>query len=279
MNRQEFMRQLEYLLRGIPENEKMDALAYYNNYFDEAGVENEQNVIRELGSPEHVAQTILADFRESGYGAPRDYGAPEMGTRPAAYEGGEHQQNQGAYHGGEYQKNQGTYNDGGYQQNQSTYNSGGYQQNQSTYHGGGYQQSQGQSVNVPRKKMSTSTIILIVILAVLTFPLWIGLFGGLFGGLVGLLGGLFGIVVGIAGAGIGLLVGSVVCIGGGILAVFTAPMEGFAMIGVGAILLAVSILMVLFSVLLTFQWLPVLVKAVVKWGKGLLHRQKGGDEI
>ena len=48
MNRQEFFRRLEYLLRGIPESDKMDALAYYNDYFDDAGRENEQQVIQEL---------------------------------------------------------------------------------------------------------------------------------------------------------------------------------------------------------------------------------------
>ena len=48
MNRQEFLRRLEYLLRGIPENERVDALAYYNDYFDEAGEENEYQVIFEL---------------------------------------------------------------------------------------------------------------------------------------------------------------------------------------------------------------------------------------
>ena len=65
MNRQEFFRRLEYLLRAIPENERMDALAYYNDYFDDAGIENEQQVIRELGSPEAVAQMILDDYYSS----------------------------------------------------------------------------------------------------------------------------------------------------------------------------------------------------------------------
>ena len=49
MRREEFMRELEYLLRDIPANEREDALAYYENYFDEAGAENEQQVIKELG--------------------------------------------------------------------------------------------------------------------------------------------------------------------------------------------------------------------------------------
>jgi uncharacterized membrane protein len=72
------MRQLEYLLRGIPENEKYDALAYYNDYFDEAGIENEYQVIQELGSPEQVAEKILAECQSQMYGEHQDYGSPEM---------------------------------------------------------------------------------------------------------------------------------------------------------------------------------------------------------
>ena len=64
MNRQEFMNRLEYLLRGIPASEREDALAYYNDYFDEAGAENEAQVILELGSPELVAEKILADVQQ-----------------------------------------------------------------------------------------------------------------------------------------------------------------------------------------------------------------------
>ena len=66
MNRVEFMQQLERLLMDIPQNDRLDALAYYNDYFDEAGAENEAQVIRELGSPEKVAATIKTDLNSSG---------------------------------------------------------------------------------------------------------------------------------------------------------------------------------------------------------------------
>jgi uncharacterized membrane protein len=62
MNRQEFMRRLEQLLEGIPEEEKREAIAYYTSYFEDAGEENEEKIIRELESPEKVAATIRADF-------------------------------------------------------------------------------------------------------------------------------------------------------------------------------------------------------------------------
>ena len=66
MNRLEFMHQLENLLWDIPENDRLDAIAYYNDYFDEAGLENEKQVIHELGSPERVAAIIKADLNTSG---------------------------------------------------------------------------------------------------------------------------------------------------------------------------------------------------------------------
>lgn len=61
MNRIEFMEELSGLLQDIPEEDRMDALKYYNDYFDDAGAENEKNVIDELESPEKVAAKIKAD--------------------------------------------------------------------------------------------------------------------------------------------------------------------------------------------------------------------------
>lgn len=77
MNRVEFMEKLEYLLQDIPDQEKADALAYYQDYLEEAGDENEEQVIKEFGSPERVAAIIRSElygnledgggFTETGY--------------------------------------------------------------------------------------------------------------------------------------------------------------------------------------------------------------------
>ena len=37
MSRKEFMEQLERLLRELPEQERREALEYYDGYFDEVG--------------------------------------------------------------------------------------------------------------------------------------------------------------------------------------------------------------------------------------------------
>lgn len=77
MKRDEFMARLESLLQNISKEEREEALQYYNDYFDDAGVENEASIIKELGSPEKVARTLKEDiegleadggeYSESGY--------------------------------------------------------------------------------------------------------------------------------------------------------------------------------------------------------------------
>ena len=75
MSREEFMRQLEELLADIPKEERMEALSYYRGYFEDAGVENEEKILKELESPQKVAATIKADlgmeeekvYTETGY--------------------------------------------------------------------------------------------------------------------------------------------------------------------------------------------------------------------
>lgn len=58
MTRAEYMDKLADCLKGMPEQERRDALNYYEEYFDAAGPEAEAQTIRELGSPETVAQKI-----------------------------------------------------------------------------------------------------------------------------------------------------------------------------------------------------------------------------
>lgn len=77
MSRKAFMARLDELLADITEAEKEEALSYYEEYFEDAGPENEEEVISSLGSPEKVAATIKAglsenaqeegEFSETGY--------------------------------------------------------------------------------------------------------------------------------------------------------------------------------------------------------------------
>ena len=54
MKREDFMRQLERLLEGVAAEEKKEALSYYQSYFEDAGEENEERILKELESPERL---------------------------------------------------------------------------------------------------------------------------------------------------------------------------------------------------------------------------------
>lgn len=62
MNRAEFMKILRSELHKLPEDERNAALEFYEEYFDEAGTENEQQVIENLGNPKKVAAQIKSEY-------------------------------------------------------------------------------------------------------------------------------------------------------------------------------------------------------------------------
>ncbi|MGM9929011.1 MAG: DUF1700 domain-containing protein [Bacillus sp. (in: firmicutes)] len=62
MTKEAYLKQLEKKLKKLPAEEIEAALEYYAEYFDEAGIENTNKVISELGSPAHVAAKIVADY-------------------------------------------------------------------------------------------------------------------------------------------------------------------------------------------------------------------------
>ena len=82
MNRIDFIAQLKRLLSDIPESDRNDAIAYYNDYFDEAGADNEAQVIQELGNPGKVAAMIRASLRntDNNKGEYSEAGYQEAGT-------------------------------------------------------------------------------------------------------------------------------------------------------------------------------------------------------
>ncbi len=61
MNRKEYMKLLYSRLAGLPPEERDAAMLYYEEYFEDAGGQNEDKVIDELGNPESLAAQILAE--------------------------------------------------------------------------------------------------------------------------------------------------------------------------------------------------------------------------
>lgn len=59
MNKQTYLAKLAQLLATLPEQERQDALNYYEEYFDAAGPEAEDATAAELGDPADAARKIL----------------------------------------------------------------------------------------------------------------------------------------------------------------------------------------------------------------------------
>lgn len=62
MNREKYMRCLQRRLRKLPKEDYERAIAYFTEYFDEAGSEREAQAIEDLGSPELAADQVIRDF-------------------------------------------------------------------------------------------------------------------------------------------------------------------------------------------------------------------------
>lgn len=58
MSKNEFLNQLSILLSDVSPEEREEALAYYREYIEDAGFENEEAILEELGTPEAVAAEI-----------------------------------------------------------------------------------------------------------------------------------------------------------------------------------------------------------------------------
>lgn len=62
MTRSEYMMTLSQKLRRLPKEDYMKAMAYFEEYFEDAGAENEQQAITDLGSPEVAANELIMDL-------------------------------------------------------------------------------------------------------------------------------------------------------------------------------------------------------------------------
>ena len=61
MTKNEYLQRLRTALSGLSADEMSAAMSYYEEFFEDAGAENESAVISSLGSPEKLAQTIKSE--------------------------------------------------------------------------------------------------------------------------------------------------------------------------------------------------------------------------
>ena len=266
MNRLDFMKELERLLADISESEREEALQYYNDYLNDAGVENEEEVIASLGSPQKVAETIKAGlsggdegaFTENGY---QDY---EEQKRNAVAVREQKAEQSGQQSGQEFGQNR-EQNDAYGQQEESK---SGQQNTQSTA-----------QKPVVKKKMSSGMLILVILLCILfspvIFSMGVGLLATIFGILVALIALVASLFIGAAAAAFGLLVSGIVLLGVGIAKLFVSPLGGVTLLAGGMLCVGIGLLFLALTVWLVGKAIPAVIRFIVDIFSRLFHR-KGG---
>lgn len=236
MNREEFLGQLENLLQDISEEERVEALTFYRSYFEDAGENKEEDIIKELESPEKVAESIKADL------------AGEGGTTGSAW-------NSGAA----YEKN--TSNSNAYNQN---YGYGANQQfSQQEYAQNVNQTIQNLSGN-EKKEKNTTAIVLGIIVAVITSPIWLSILAVVASLVLAVLACVFSVVVAVVAVIGACIITGFVIFGVGVGMLFSgSPAVGIALIGAALLVIALGILAILLLVWLCGVALPWICKGIV----------------
>lgn len=137
-----------------------------------------------------------------------------------------------------------------------------------------YQAEKSAGIYVTNKRLSGGSLVAVIILAVLTFPIWISILATAFGLLMGLFGAMVGIVVGFGVGGVSCLIGGVIAFAIGIVKTFTIPVAGAGLIAIGLLLFGFGCLMIaaVGGVIRLAVWI---VNGIINLFSRLFHGRKG----
>lgn len=236
MTKYEFLGDLSRLLSDLSEEERNEALQYYEDYFADAGRDQEQSVIRELESPEKIAAKIRGtDTEDVQYG--------ESGQmRDAAYPDvvNDFDQDDGKWGKGE-----------GF--GEADINSG--------------KSATAAGTSSPDSSNRILKWVVAIILALLVAPVVIPLAGGF---LITIACLLFSLFLALFGTGIGLGIGGVVSMFIGLYHCVTVNFaDAVVGIGAGLVMLPVGIILCYLGVMLVIKLAPGIWKLCQKMWEGL----------
>ncbi len=246
MTRKVFMEILEKMLSDVSLNDRFDALSYYKEYFDDAGITEDMVVPESVGTPEQIAMRLKKSINSG-----------ENITSENINIGGTYNRDNTS---GSYNTNQNTGNSYNNSQNAGQYS---YNNSQNTAQ---YEYNNAGQYNKKNDERAIKIIVAIIIAAV-TFPIWSGIILGILGTIIGIVCGLGGTIIGLGVAGISLIIVAIV------------SGYGFAtsvlLMGIGLILFGVAILLVIPEALFCIKFLPWLFKQVAE----LIHKITGRKEF
>ena len=243
MNRREYIERLEQLLLVLSQEEREEALQYYTDYFEDAGAEREEDVIRELGSPEEVAAKIRAGFA------------------------------------GEYAwySEQG-YEDGRFQRVQEImpcYGNSDGEWEDSVYEAEGQECDSKKSKN--KGKQNVWKMIAIVVIALFAAPVIIPLGIVLVAIVFSIIFVLMAIVAFFGIAGIGMALAGAMVVVAAIAKIIVAPAAGILAAGIGCVLLAIGVFVTWLLITMAVKIVPGMIRGIVNI-LGIPFRKAGGHK-
>ena len=257
MSRIEFMRELEGLLSDIPIEERNEAIQYYNDYFEDAGKDHEEEIIKELVSPVRIAGIIKADLNLSGEEHENRGYFTEKGYQDTIYTDEKYEIIRTAKAAEEENANKGasggqTGNNG---QSYSNYGNG-YSQN-----GANHSSDQGAgSQNQPRS--NNTNIALLILLAIIAVPIGIPMIAAIFGVFIGLIAAAFGILISFGVVGFTMVVVGIACFLAGIVQI-NIPLAFLLLCGIGLVVFGLGTLFLLSSVMICKKLIPAIFRGIV----------------
>lgn len=229
MGKEEFMSRLNSLLKDLPTDERVEALQYYEGYFNDAGPGREEEVVLELGSPEALSLAIHEEI--TGQRAVHDVEGEftEQGFRDAEYyenlEYPEHPQNR-ANQNSRYTEYS---TDGRMAQENRDFSRGWGNPNDENY---GWA-----SKNVHQPPRTGGQILFIILACLFILPVVVP-------AAIGLGIGLLGLVAGLWVGGVACLASSIAVVGFGIVRLFTSVATGVLAIGGGFVVFGLGLLLI-----------------------------------
>ncbi len=207
IRREQFLNELERLLCNISREERDEAMAFYRSYFEDAGENNEENIIKELESPEKVAESICESLGDETATAEERYGQ-NLAYRNVQYSG-----------------------------------------------------NMAGAVQTPQKKeTNVAAVILLVVVLVLTSPIWLSVLAVL----LAVLATVGAVVISALVAGVVIAVASFTVMAAGSTA------AGFLSLGIAFLLLALGILVGIACVWILGKGVPALCKGTAKLVKKIV---------
>lgn len=207
MTKYEFLGDLSRLLNDLSEEERKQALHYYEDYFADAGEEKEEDILRELGSPEKIARQIKSDISDNisySEGEAHPTNPPEPYSSPSE------------------EQPHDTSSDTGTRQGWS-------------------RAADTQSTRSDSDTKRRDDNILIIVLLIITSPLWVSVVAGIGSLIIAVLATILGIFSAMILGGGGSAIGGICTIVGGFIACFVGEVgAGVLTIGIGCLLTSIG---------------------------------------